>query len=86
MSNAPNTEAESRRFRVTHPFHPLFGHEYDLIEYRHCWSEDRVFYIDETEIESRMFFEGLVAAYMSRVGSKTAGDEGPQLILPVGGG
>ncbi len=31
-------------------------------------------------------FEGLVAAYMSRVGSKTAGDEGPQLILPVGGG
>jgi hypothetical protein len=51
------------------------------VQHRGYW-----FYIDETEVESRMFFEGLVAAYMSRVGSKTAGDEGPQLILPVGGG
>jgi hypothetical protein len=51
------------------------------VQHRGYW-----FYIDETEIQSRMFFEGLVAAYMSRVGSKTAGDEGPQLILPVGGG
>lgn len=49
MSNAPDAEAESRRFRVTHPFHPLFGAAYDLIDYRHCWAEDRVFYIDEAE-------------------------------------
>ena len=33
---------------MTHPFHPLFGREYDLVDYRHCWSEDRVFYVDET--------------------------------------
>jgi hypothetical protein len=33
---------------VTHPFHPLFGREYDLAEYRHSWAEDRVYYVDET--------------------------------------
>jgi len=32
---------------VTHPFHPLYGREYDLIQYRHFWSEDRVVYVDE---------------------------------------
>ncbi|MCF7996063.1 MAG: Y4bD/Y4pK family protein, partial [Chromatiaceae bacterium] len=41
-SNAPDAKAERRRFRVTHPFHPLRGREYDLIDYRHFWSEDRV--------------------------------------------
>ena len=49
MSNAPDAEAKHRRFRVTHPFHPLLGYEYDLIDYRHCWAEDRVFYFDEEE-------------------------------------
>lgn len=33
---------------MTHPFHPLFGRDYHLIEYRHFWAEDRVVYIDET--------------------------------------
>jgi hypothetical protein len=33
---------------VTHPFHPLRGREYDLVDYRHFWSEDRVVYVDET--------------------------------------
>jgi hypothetical protein len=33
---------------VTHPFHPLFGREYDLIHYRQFWGEDRVVYVDET--------------------------------------
>jgi hypothetical protein len=46
-SNAPDAKAESQRFRVTHPFHPLLGCEYDLIDYRHFWSEDRVVYVDE---------------------------------------
>ena len=47
MSNAPDAEAERRRFQVTHPFHPLFGREYDLFDYRHFWAEDRVVYVDE---------------------------------------
>jgi len=33
---------------VTHPFHPLFGHEYDLIQYRHFRGEDRVVYVDDS--------------------------------------
>jgi hypothetical protein len=37
----------SGRFRVIHPFHPLLGREYDLIEYRRFWGEDRVVYVDE---------------------------------------
>ena len=36
MSNAPDAKAEHQRFRVTHPFHPLFGHEYDLPVQLHC--------------------------------------------------
>ncbi|MCH7505836.1 MAG: hypothetical protein IID60_00840 [Proteobacteria bacterium] len=47
MSNAPDTDSKPRRFRVTHPFHPLFNREFDLLEYRHCWGEERVFYLDE---------------------------------------
>ena len=35
---------------MTHPFHPLFGREYDLIDYRCFWSEDRVVYVDETGV------------------------------------
>jgi len=49
LSNAPDAEAEYRCFRVTHPFHPLFEREFDLINCTRCWGEDRVFYVDETE-------------------------------------
>ncbi len=49
MSNAPDAEREQRHFRVTHPFHPLFGREFTLVHYRQCWGEDRVFYLDEGE-------------------------------------
>jgi len=35
---------------VTHPFHPLLGCEYDLIQYRRFWGEDRVVYVDETGV------------------------------------
>ncbi|MBS3779452.1 MAG: hypothetical protein KGY41_03575, partial [Desulfovermiculus sp.] len=24
-------------FRVTHPFHPLSGCEFELMDYRHAW-------------------------------------------------
>jgi hypothetical protein len=47
LSNAPDTDREQRRFRVTHPFHPLLGREFELAQYRQCWGEDRVFYLDE---------------------------------------
>jgi hypothetical protein len=28
--------------RVTHPFHPLSGRAFELVEHRHNWGEDRV--------------------------------------------
>ena len=31
---------------MTHPFHPLRGHEFELIEYRQAWGEDRVYFLD----------------------------------------
>ena len=31
---------------MTHPFHPLCGHEFELIEYRQAWGEDRVYFIN----------------------------------------
>ena len=34
------------RFRITHPFHPLCGTEYELVTRRLNWGEDRVFYYD----------------------------------------
>ena len=34
------------RFRITHPFHPLKGAEYELVVRRTNWGEDRVFYYD----------------------------------------
>jgi hypothetical protein len=34
------------RFRITHPFHPLLGAEYELVTRKLTWGEDRVFYYD----------------------------------------
>jgi hypothetical protein len=31
---------------VTHPFHPLFGQEFELFESRHNWGEERVYFLD----------------------------------------
>lgn len=36
------------RFRITHPFHPLRGAEYELVTRKLTWGEDRVFYYDQT--------------------------------------
>jgi hypothetical protein len=33
---------------VTHPFHPLRGREFALVDRRTTWGEDRVYYHDET--------------------------------------
>jgi Family of unknown function (DUF5372) len=47
VSNAPDASGSSRRFRVTHPFHPLHGREWELVARRHNWSEDRVYFHDD---------------------------------------
>ncbi len=33
--------------RVTHPFHPLAGQEFDLVVRKNNWAEDRVFFFVE---------------------------------------
>ena len=33
---------------MTHPFHPLAGREFALVNYTVCWGEPRVYYHDGT--------------------------------------
>ena len=39
---------------MTHPFHPLSGHEFGLVDRRRTWGEDRVYYLDEREELKRL--------------------------------
>jgi hypothetical protein len=32
---------------VTHPFHPLYGREFRLVDFRQTWGEERVYFHDE---------------------------------------
>jgi len=32
---------------VTHPFHPLFGREFELVTYKKAWGEDRLYFRDD---------------------------------------
>jgi hypothetical protein len=34
------------RVRVTHPFHPLAGQEFEFVKRRKNWQVDRVYYLD----------------------------------------
>lgn len=51
------------------------------VQHRGHW-----FYVDDTDINSKVFLEAMVTAYSSRVGSKQVGDDTPQVVIPVGGG
>ncbi|MGE5768864.1 MAG: DUF5372 family protein [Betaproteobacteria bacterium] len=44
---APPTSGGPQTFRVTHPFHPLRGRIFQLIECRQTWGEYRVFFQDD---------------------------------------
>ena len=37
------------RLRITHPFHPLFSHEYRLVEFSRCWGREHVVFYDESD-------------------------------------
>ena len=45
-SNTPNKKNRNHIFTVVHRFHPLCGQQFELLEYRLDWGEDRVYYID----------------------------------------
>jgi hypothetical protein len=36
-------------FTVTHPFHPLYGQQFEILSYRHNWGEYRVTFYDTPE-------------------------------------
>ena len=48
MAYRPPSTARSgsdrQQFRITHPFHPLKGEEYELVGFAHTWGEHRVFF------------------------------------------
>jgi len=44
---APVVYGLQRRFRITHPFHPLRGQEFSLVQYRRSWRNERVEGVDE---------------------------------------
>src|SRR5262249_5484314 len=46
-SIAPPAGGAPQTFRVTHPFHPLRGRVFPLIECRQTWGEYRVFFQDD---------------------------------------
>lgn len=58
---------------MTHPFHPLLGREFVLIEYRHFWGEDRVVYVGDT---------GAASSFPARWTSAVAED--PVVVLSAG--
>jgi hypothetical protein len=63
---------EKHLFRITHPFHPLRGKTFELIESRKTWGEDRVYFHDNngelrriptawTSVSTRGVFETISA-------------------------
>jgi Family of unknown function (DUF5372) len=47
LSTADCAGTTGSRIRITHPFHPRSGHEFELVCRRRHWSEDRVTYRDD---------------------------------------
>jgi len=43
-TTTPHCDDGDRIFKVTHPFHPLFGTTFELVIYRNNWGEDRIFF------------------------------------------
>ena len=48
QSIAPPASGEAQTFRVTHPFHPLRGRTFQLVDCRQTWGEDRVYFYDDS--------------------------------------
>jgi hypothetical protein len=48
-STAPNTNTATRLFKITHPFHPWSGQEFELVTYLHTWGEHRAYFRNEGE-------------------------------------
>jgi len=49
QTTAPVSDAGSRRFQVTHPYHPLHLQEFELVLHAQNWHEDRVWFHDAND-------------------------------------
>ena len=58
---------------MTHPFHPMFGYEFELLDRRQAWGEDRVYFRDKAGAMMRMPAEWT-----------SAGAEDPFLVFSAG--
>ncbi len=45
-STTANRNIPPRTFRITHPFHPRYQQEFELVDQRCNWGEDRVYFHD----------------------------------------
>lgn len=45
-STTPHGDGATQVFEVIHPFHPLRGQCFELVEWRSNWGEERVYYQD----------------------------------------
>jgi hypothetical protein len=72
QSTARDPLDETGSIRITHPFHPLRGKAFKLIERRTTWGEDRVYFRDDkcefrriptawTSVAARNVFEAISA-------------------------
>ncbi len=68
LQTAPyENRAVVNKFVVTHPFHPLRGQEFDFVERRNGWLDDRFFYYGDGYLKS------LPACWTSVVSSEEVG-------------
>ena len=45
-STAPNRTDKRRKVRITHPFHPLCGKQFDVVEHKYIYAESYLFFYD----------------------------------------
>ena len=57
QSTAPHASDGGRTFRVTHPFHPLHGRTFRLIDWRQTWGEHRVYFYDDSGQLARLLVQ-----------------------------
>jgi hypothetical protein len=63
-----------RRFRITHPFHPLFTRQYELVDLRRGWGREHAAFYDDND--------DLIAVPIAW--TDLAGEEDPFVVLSEG--
>ena len=49
QSTTPDRNNSPQIFHITHPFHPLYGQAFELVQTRVNWGEERAYYVDAHE-------------------------------------